>query len=137
MSIITDQRLGGEDQVPRQVLLTSGEAATVLQVVPRTIARWANDGTLECTRTAGGHRRFREADVRALRTRMYGATSTPDPEIVSQALADAVAYRSVLILDCASCAGSAPEGCAEHHADARRVAGYERLLRSLITGEQR
>ena len=63
MSIITDHRPGGGDRAPHQVLLTSGEAAAVLQVVPQTVIRWANDGTLECTRTAGGHRRFREPDV--------------------------------------------------------------------------
>lgn len=137
MPIITDQRPGGEDRAPHQVLLTWGEAAAVLQVVPQTIARWANDGTLECTRTAGGHRRFREPDVLALRARLHGETRDPGAGIAGQALADAVAYRSVLILGCAACTGATPEGCAAHREDAERVAGYERLLRSLVTGGAR
>lgn len=132
MSIITDQ----DGRVPHQVLLTSGEAAAVLQVVPQTVIRWANDGTLECARTAGGHRRFREPDVRALRARLYGQDRNPDAGIVAAALADATAYRSVLMLDCANCTASTPEGCAEHREDAARVAGYERLLRSLVTGRE-
>jgi excisionase family DNA binding protein len=133
MLIITDHRPNGESPALYQELLTSGEAAAVLQVVPQTVARWANDGTLECTRTAGGHRRFRETDVQALRGRMYGASHNPDVAIVAQALADAVAYRSVLLVGCSACAGATPEGCAEHRDDAARVAGYERLLRSLVT----
>jgi len=133
MSIITDHRLAGGDRAPHQVLLTSGEAAAILQVVPQTVIRWANDGTLECTRTAGGHRRFRGADVRALRARLYGEDRDPDGGIVAQALADAVAYRSVLIIGCPGCVAVTPEGCAEHREDAARVAGYERLLRSRVT----
>jgi excisionase family DNA binding protein len=56
-------------------------------VVPQTIIRWANDGTLACTRTAGGHRRFRKSDVAALRARLYGPDRDPDAGAVSQALA--------------------------------------------------
>lgn len=74
-AIIPDQAPGGELRMPdgeAEPLLTSGGVATVLQVVPQTIARWADDGTLPCHRTPGGHRRFRRADVLALRSRIYG-----------------------------------------------------------------
>jgi excisionase family DNA binding protein len=44
------------------------EVAEVFRVHIRTIIRWADTGKLSCFRTAGGHRRFRTADVRALLT---------------------------------------------------------------------
>jgi excisionase family DNA binding protein len=48
-------------------LMTSGEVAAVFRVNRKTVARWAQDGKIvTCFRTPGGHRRFREADVRAL-----------------------------------------------------------------------
>ena len=46
-----------------QDLITSTEAARRLGVAVSTIKRWADDGTLPCVRTAGGHRRFRPADL--------------------------------------------------------------------------
>jgi excisionase family DNA binding protein len=47
-------------------LLKLAEVAAAFRVHPRTIIRWAEAGKLPCFRTAGGHRRFRAADVRAL-----------------------------------------------------------------------
>lgn len=39
-------------------------AAQMLGVTDRTVIRWADDGTLPVAyRTAGGHRRFRVADI--------------------------------------------------------------------------
>jgi excisionase family DNA binding protein len=46
--------------------MTLAEVAAVFRVHSRTIIRWADAGILACFRTAGGHRRFRAADVRAL-----------------------------------------------------------------------
>jgi excisionase family DNA binding protein len=66
MSIIHDQHLNSE----HERLLRVGEAAVRLQVAAQTIARWADAGKLPCGRTAGGHRRFREDDVEALRQRL-------------------------------------------------------------------
>jgi len=42
------------------------EVAAAFRVHTRTIIRWADKGKLPCFRTAGGHRRFRAAEVRAL-----------------------------------------------------------------------
>jgi len=80
MTIIPDQRPSSE--YPAAVaelgkpdpLLTTGEAAAVLEVAPQTVARWADadDGSLPCTRTPGGHRRFRATTVQALRARLDG-----------------------------------------------------------------
>ena len=53
----------------RDVYVTPGEAAELLGVCSRTMARWADMGHLPYITTLGGHRRFREADVLALRRR--------------------------------------------------------------------
>jgi excisionase family DNA binding protein len=50
-------------------LLTPMEAANMFRVTPNTVARWARAGKLNAIRTLGGHRRFREADIRALLSR--------------------------------------------------------------------
>lgn len=47
-------------------LLTPAEVAVMFKVDPKTVTRWANSGKLRATRTPGGHRRFLEAEVRAL-----------------------------------------------------------------------
>lgn len=44
-------------------LLTPAEVAALLQVDPKTVARWAAKGKLPSLRTPGGHRRYRQADV--------------------------------------------------------------------------
>jgi excisionase family DNA binding protein len=49
------------------MLLSPLQAALILAVSPRTVVRWADDGTLHiATRTAGGQRRFNRDDVEAL-----------------------------------------------------------------------
>lgn len=48
-------------------LLRSTEVAAILHVTARSVLNWARDGKLAvCYRTAGGHYRFRPADVLAL-----------------------------------------------------------------------
>lgn len=49
-------------------------AALRLGVAPHTVRRWTASGLLPCTRTAGGHRRFREEDVDALAQQIGGST---------------------------------------------------------------
>lgn len=53
--------LGGTDR-----LLTPGEVAAQFRVDPKTVTRWAAAGRISSIRTPGGHRRFRESEVRAL-----------------------------------------------------------------------
>ena len=48
------------------VLLTPSEVAGLFRVDPRTVTRWARSGKIDCVRTLGGHRRFREREVLAL-----------------------------------------------------------------------
>ena len=47
-------------------LLTPAEVAQLFRVDPKTVYRWAKAGKLTSIRTLGGHRRYREAEVRAL-----------------------------------------------------------------------
>ena len=58
-------------------LLTPGEVATMFRVDPKTVTRWAKTGRLTSIRTPGGHRRYRQTEVRALLTasRSRAATS--------------------------------------------------------------
>jgi excisionase family DNA binding protein len=51
-------------------LLTPAEVATMFRVDPKTVVRWAKAGRLTSVRTLGGHRRFREREVRALLTQV-------------------------------------------------------------------
>ncbi len=52
--------------VTPEPLLTPAEVANMFRVDPKTVTRWANGGKLSSIRTMGGHRRYREAEVRAL-----------------------------------------------------------------------
>ncbi len=61
----------------RERLLTPGEVATLFRVDPKTVTRWASAGRIGSIRTPGGHRRFRESEVRAL-------LRAPEPEIPAQ-----------------------------------------------------
>lgn len=47
-------------------LLTPAEVAALFRVDSKTVTRWARTGRLTSIRTLGGHRRYREAEVRAL-----------------------------------------------------------------------
>jgi excisionase family DNA binding protein len=47
-------------------LLTPAEVAAMFRVDPKTVTRWAKAGKLSAIRTLGGHRRYREAEVKEL-----------------------------------------------------------------------
>jgi excisionase family DNA binding protein len=49
-----------------EALLTPAEVAGLFRVDPKTVTRWANSGKLTSQRTLGGHRRYRESEVRNL-----------------------------------------------------------------------
>lgn len=66
----------GSAQGSRDRLLTPGEVATLFRVDPKTVTRWASAGRIGSIRTPGGHRRFRESEVRAL---LRGETSVSLP----------------------------------------------------------
>lgn len=47
-------------------LLTPAEVGVIFRCDPKTVTRWARAGMLSEYRTPGGHRRFKESEVRAL-----------------------------------------------------------------------
>jgi excisionase family DNA binding protein len=47
-------------------LLTPAEVAALFRVDPKTVTRWAIAGKLTSLRTLGGHRRYRESEIRKL-----------------------------------------------------------------------
>lgn len=49
-----------------ETLLTPSEVAALFRVDPKTVTRWAKAGKISSIRTLGGHRRYREAEVREL-----------------------------------------------------------------------
>jgi excisionase family DNA binding protein len=46
--------------------LRTAQVAELLQVSPKTVSRWAQEGRLPFFRTLGGHRRYPDAEIRAL-----------------------------------------------------------------------
>jgi excisionase family DNA binding protein len=60
----------------RDRLLTPGEVASLFRVDPKTVTRWAAAGRINSIRTPGGHRRFRESEIREL-LRQDGSKSMP------------------------------------------------------------
>ena len=57
----------------REKLLTPAEVASLFRVDPKTVTRWAKAGKISSIRTLGGHRRYRESEVRQL----LGSTAAP------------------------------------------------------------
>ena len=60
----------------QEKLLTPSEVATLFRVDPKTVTRWAKAGKLTSIKTLGGHRRYRESEVKALLKSTLG-DSTP------------------------------------------------------------
>ena len=58
-------------------LLTPGEVASLFRVDPKTVTRWASAGRIGSIRTPGGHRRFRESEVRRMLASLTSEALTP------------------------------------------------------------
>jgi excisionase family DNA binding protein len=67
-----------------EALLTPAEVAAMFRVDPKTVTRWAKAGKLSSIRTLGGHRRYRESEVRALLTGSIPAQRTSPDEASSE-----------------------------------------------------
>jgi excisionase family DNA binding protein len=59
-------------------LLTPGEVASLFRVDPKTVTRWATAGRIGSIRTPGGHRRFRESEVKTLLAELTTEASHSD-----------------------------------------------------------
>ena len=67
MSVIAkpeDESMKAGDNAEK--LLTPSEVAALFRVDPKTVTRWAKAGKLSSIRTLGGHRRYRESEIREL-----------------------------------------------------------------------
>ena len=58
-------------------LLTPGEVASLFRVDPKTVTRWASAGRIGSIRTPGGHRRFRESEVRRMLAALTSEATSP------------------------------------------------------------
>jgi excisionase family DNA binding protein len=56
----------------QEVLLTPAEVASLFRVDPKTVTRWAKAGKLTSIRTLGGHRRYKDSEVKALLNNILG-----------------------------------------------------------------
>lgn len=60
---------------------TTKEAAALLSVTTRTIQLWAEAGILPAWKTPGGHRRFRDTDIKALQKKLLGGDEINQPKL--------------------------------------------------------
>lgn len=76
-------------------ILTTTEAAKLAAVAPTTVKRWADQGHLTYTRTAGGHRRIDRTELERFLKRQASPTGNDDSLIESwiQCLVTADRYR--------------------------------------------
>lgn len=65
-------------------LLKPTEVALMFRVNRRTVTRWANTGKLTSVRTPGGHRRYREIEVRALLAGIIPETGNPEESVAER-----------------------------------------------------
>lgn len=62
-------------------LLTPSEVAALFRVDPKTVTRWAKAGKLTSIKTLGGHRRYKESEVKSLLKSITSTSTgtTPNP----------------------------------------------------------
>ena len=60
----------------QEILLTPAEVAALFRVDPKTVTRWAKAGKLTSIRTLGGHRRYKESEVKTLLKSITPAASS-------------------------------------------------------------
>jgi len=98
------QQVTEERPFDRAAYCTTRQAADRIGVSHRTVQMWAENGTLQAWKTAGGHRRIAVASLERLlaerRTALEGAPRpVPAARPIAPATAPATCARSVLIVD--------------------------------------
>jgi excisionase family DNA binding protein len=66
----------GHLPMEQEVLLTPAEVASLFRVDPKTVTRWAKAGKLTSIRTLGGHRRYKDSEVKALLNTVTGVNKS-------------------------------------------------------------
>ena len=64
-------------------LLTPSEVAALFRVDPKTVTRWAKAGKLTSIKTLGGHRRYRESEVKSILKTIASTTTGTTPNSTS------------------------------------------------------
>lgn len=78
--------------------LSLSEASELIGVHPSTLRRWADAGTIHCTRTPGGHRRFRRAVLqRYLASKEDAEADRPSTDHVEMTAAEALEEEGIAI----------------------------------------
>jgi len=84
------------DSVIPVIIVSNAQAGRLLGVSSATLKRWADEGVLPCTRTAGGHRRFLQEDVLRFRDRHAGTPTLRDASDDEKLLGSVMAARGAL-----------------------------------------
>jgi len=121
----------------RIATLSLGQAARVLGISTTTARRWADDGRLGATRTAGGHRRFSSSEVRRLLAERGSPAIAPAqaPRRALPSLAGLAESHGTQLAEL-SWRGLYGELRAGFFADADGVAGAERWLGALASAAE-
>jgi excisionase family DNA binding protein len=75
-----------ERMVPQPIeprCLRTAQVAELLQVSPKTVSRWAQEGMLPYLRTLGGHRRYPDAEIRVLLATLSEPSAADPPPATS------------------------------------------------------
>ena len=64
--------------------LTSKNVAEILGINISTLKRWTDNGTLECTKTAGGHRKFTMQNIRDFHKSQENSGKSNDSELITE-----------------------------------------------------
>ena len=72
--------------------LSTNKAAELLGVGTTSIKRWADEGRLQCIKTAGGHRRFRRSEVLSMMEEPPSDSANKPLSALSHAERDALDY---------------------------------------------
>ena len=64
--LMSQERYISNPLTAQENLLTPAEVAALFRVDPKTVTRWAKAGKLTPIKTLGGHRRYKESEVRSL-----------------------------------------------------------------------
>lgn len=86
----------------RKTILSTADVARLFNVTETTVKRWANEGTLKCMKTPGGHRKFEMKHVvefaQSLNFEPTGALTLTTEDALAQKIQIAILSRDFAVL---------------------------------------
>ncbi len=86
----------------QKTILSTADVARLFNVTETTVKRWANDGTLKCMKTPGGHRKFEMKHVvefaQTLNLEPVGALTLTKEDALAQTIQIAILSRDFKVL---------------------------------------